>query len=490
MSPRWYHSFFRLRVRLLVASVVLVILPVAGVSFARTFERELLRSEEEGLVVVATTLAAGAALEGLESPQVQAQASAAARQLRAQVRLLDTEGRARVDTGPEAVDKVTEGRRLLPDPTSRRLEPIVVGDPAPPSGTFAERAEVRKALGGAGGRFTRVSDRLRSVRLFVAEPIRAADGAQIGVVYLSRTTYPVLVSMYRIRNGLLRVVVVSLLAALVIALYQALTISRPLARLTQAARRIAAGERGVELRLGGWDEVGELARAFDTMARELDTRLNYISELAANVSHEFKTPITSIQAAAELLRDGAADDPAARDRFLNNILDDAGRLTRLVSRLLELSRIEAHLHDQRETFELRPWLEDLLARYDASAPPVLLDHQASLPSLHGNPERLASALTNLIDNALRVSPPGAPVHVSTREEGDSLRIEIRDQGPGISPGNLARIWDRFFTTHREHGGTGLGLAIVKAVVEAHGGHVGVRSEPGKGSLFWVQLPLR
>ncbi|MCU0658084.1 MAG: HAMP domain-containing histidine kinase [Polyangiaceae bacterium] len=82
------------------------------------------------------------------------------------------------------------------------------------------------------------------------------------------------------------------------------------------------------------------------------------------------------------------------------------------------------------------------------------------------------------------------MHVSTREDGDALWIEIRDQGPGISPGNIARIWDRFFTTHRDHGGTGLGLAIVKAVVEAHGGRVGVRSEPGHGSLFWVRLPLR
>ena len=485
--PPWYHQIFRIRTRLLAASVLLVILPVAGLSFARTFERELLRSEEEGMTSTAVTLAAGAGLEGLEGPLVRAQAERAARQLRAQIRLLDREGRAALDTGPEAVEKVTAGRRLLPS-SMLRGEPIVVGDPPPDSGSFAERAEVKKALGGQAGRFTRVSNRLRSVRLFVAEPIRRPDGSQLGVVYLSRTTYPVLVSMYRIRNGLVRVVAASLLVALVVALYQALTISRPLARLTDAARRIAAGERGVALRLSGRDEAAELARAFDTMARELDTRLNYISELAANVSHEFKTPIASIRAAAEVLRDGAAEDPPARERFLSNILADTDRLSRLVTRLLELSRIEAHLHDQRETFDIKLMLEEITERYEGADCPVVLEFSAPFCLLLGNQERLASAVGNLVDNALRVSPPERPVRVAARQEQGGLRVEVRDEGPGISAANLPRVWDRFFTTRREDGGTGLGLSIVKAVAEAHGGRVGASSEPGEGSTFWLWIP--
>lgn len=489
-TPRrpWYDAFFRIRTRLLVVNVLLVILPVAGLAFARTFERELLRSEEEGMVAVAVALAAGAAAGGFDDGEVRHATAAAATRLQAQVRLLDVDGRAALDTGPEAVEKVTAGRTLLPSNPRGSYTAISVGDPPPDTGSFRARPEVRKALDGKPGRATRISDRLRSVRLFVAEPITDASGEVTGAVYISRTTYPVLVSLYRIRNGLLRVVTVSLLVALAVALYQALTISRPLDRLTAAAHRIARGERGVALKLSGRDEVADLARTFDTMAHELDMRLGYISELAANVSHEFKTPIASIRGAAELLRDGAADDPQARDRFLSNILDDAERLNRLVSRLLELSRIEAHEHDRREALDYRELIEEVVARYSVAGQPITLEYRAPSSYLLGNPERLASALGNLIDNALRFGADAGPVRVVVSQPGDALRTEVIDRGPGISAANLAHLWERFFTTRRAEGGTGLGLAIVKAAVEAHGGQVGASSAPGQGSTFWFELP--
>ena len=121
-------------------------------------------------------------------------------------------------------------------------------------------------------------------------------------------------SLYRVRNALIRVALVSLVVSALLAIFLTLTIARPLRRLAAAAGRIAAGERGVALNLRGRDEIAGLARDFDAMARALDERLAFISELAANVSHEFKTPIASVRGAAELLRDGAADDPVARAR--------------------------------------------------------------------------------------------------------------------------------------------------------------------------------
>jgi two-component system sensor histidine kinase ChvG len=241
----------------------------------------------------------------------------------------------------------------------------------------------------------------------------------------------------------------------------------------------------VALNLGGRDELGELARDFDAMARALDARLSYISDVAANVSHEFKTPIASMRGAAELLRDGAADDPEARQRFLGNILDDTDRLSRLVSRLLELSRIESR-PEPRVPFDYRACVEAVVARY----PSATLTWSASVEHLRAAPEQVETVLTNLLDNAVRFSPPGAGVEVRVEGDAHGFHTTVRDRGAGISEANLPRVWDRFFTTARDTGGTGLGLSIVRAIVEAHGGSVGVTARAGEGSAFWFTLPRR
>ncbi|HEU4538124.1 MAG TPA: HAMP domain-containing sensor histidine kinase, partial [Polyangiaceae bacterium] len=468
---------------------LLVVVPLFGLWLARSFERELLRSEEEGLVAVAAALAAaaGPALGRGEAPGPAERAAAleAARRLEAQVRLVDAGGRALVDSGPEEVEVITRRGRF--DSLRRRA---AVGEPAPPGGGYGERPEVRAALGGAPGRATRVSGRLRAVRLHVAEPARDAAGRVVGAALVERTTYPVLVSLYSVRNGLVRVALGSLLLAALVATFLAFTISRPLARLTAAARRIAAGERGVALGASGRDEIGELARAFDAMARGLDARLAYISEFAANVSHEFKTPMASIRGAAELLRDGAADDPAARARFLDNILDDTRRLERLVSRLLELSRLEARPRAPGPV-DYRALVGRVADRYRAAGRRVDLAYEAEQTLVVAPADALESALVNLLDNARNFSPAGEPLRVEVvAAPGGGLLTRVVDRGRGISPANLPRVWDRFFTTARAEGGTGLGLAIVRAVVEAQGGRLGVESRPGEGSTFWFWLPQK
>ncbi len=489
------QALFSIRSKLLLVHAFLVVVPLAGLEFARTYERELLRSEEEGMAALSVALAAAIERESaaggpLDAPASRAAAQASARTLKAQIRVLDREGRPVLDTGPEQIALVTKGRRLLSsvDFRSAPRPPLVVGDPVPEEGTFAARPEVKKALEGAAGRYTRVPEQMRGVRLYVAEPVRVG-GAVVGAVYVTRTTYPVLVSLYRVRNGLERVALGSLAIALTVALFLAFTISRPLRKLTEAARRIAAGERGVALKLSGRDEVAELARGFDHMARELDRRLGYISELAANVSHEFKTPIASIRGAAELLRDGAADDPAARTRFLDNILGDTDRLSALVTRLLELSRIESDAEPARP-LDYRALCEEVVERYRGAGHAITLEYAARASHLSGRADRLDSVLSNLLDNAVRFSPPGAPITVRVEGDAAALTTSVVDRGRGISPPNLERVWDRFFTTARAQGGTGLGLAIVRAVVGAHGGTVDASSELGAGSTFSFTLPRR
>lgn len=487
---RWFDFFFRIRTLLLAIHMLLVVVPIAGVEFARVYERELLRSEEEGMRLVAVTLAttygqslgdgrpldAGVAIEAVR---------AAVGVLHGRIRVLDGGGRALADTMPEELELFTRGRLLVRD--ERRK--VRVEDPTPEGGSYASRVEVRKALGGAPATFTRVIGQVRGVGLFFAQPIVARDGEVRGVVYVSRTTYPVLVSLYRVRNGLVRVGLASLALAVVLGSFLALTIARPLAKLTEGANRIARGERGVALRLSGRDELAELARAFDAMARELDARLEYIGELAANVSHEYKTPIASIRGAAELLRDGAIDDPVARDRFLGNILADADRLSRLVTRLLELSRVESS-PEPPAPVDLRAVLEDLVARHRATGADVRLDWRAERAHVLGNAEHLDSLFGNLLDNAAQFSPPGGPIELRVTSEEAWLTLAVTDHGAGVSEKNRARLGARFFTTRRAEGGTGLGLALVEAVVEAHGGRWEVASKLGEGTTVTVRLPTR
>jgi two-component system sensor histidine kinase ChvG len=347
---------------------------------------------------------------------------------------------------------------------------------------------VRQALRGFPAARTRLRARDPGVFFFVAEPIR--DGERIaGAVYAVRSTRPVMVELYRIRAGLIRVLLVAVCFTAGITLLLAYSISRPLVHLSRAAKRVAAGEPDVVIPVGGSGEIAELGESFALMKERLDARMRYISDFAADVAHEFKSPLTSIRGAAELLGEGAADEPEARARFLQNIELDVARLDRLVSRLLELSRIEAS-SQALTPVDLPALLERTTDRASTPDQPVELRYRASVREIRAREMDLETAILNLLDNAVRFSPPSVPVVVEVDGSASVVQIAVIDRGPGISPANMPKIFDRFFTTDADKDGTGLGLAIVKTVVEAHGGSIQVKSEPGEGATFTVTLPVR
>jgi two-component system sensor histidine kinase ChvG len=327
------------------------------------------------------------------------------------------------------------------------------------------------------------------VYLFLAEPFRQ-NGKVLGAVYLTRSTNPVLVELHRIRRGLVLVLCVALAIAGLMTLALSLSISRPLERLARAARRIAAGDAGVTLPSGGGGEISELSQAFAAMTKQLEARQSYISQFAADVAHEFKSPLTSIRGAAELLAEGAADDPDARRRFLSNIALDAERLDRLVARVRELSRIEAGAAP-RSPVPLRELLERVVERAESPTQRVVLSYESDVEFVFARAGDLESAFINLIDNALRASPPTEDVRVVVRGSQRNEEVEVRvvDRGHGIAEEIGAKVFERFFSTDAEGDGTGLGLAIVKSVVEAHQGRVRFESEVGVGTVFEVRLPL-
>jgi two-component system sensor histidine kinase ChvG len=295
-----------------------------------------------------------------------------------------------------------------------------------------------------------------------------------------------LFELYRIRSGLIRVLLVTLCLSVGTTLLLALSISRPLSLLSRAAKRIARGERSVPLPVAGRGEVRELSQSFKTMTEELDRRLVYISEFSADVAHEFKSPLTSIRGAAELLAEGAHADPDARQRFLANILLDTERLDRLVSRLLVLSRIEASV-DQMTLVDLGSLLGRVTRRAEQKGP-IALTYASKRSWVRGREPDLEAALSNLLENAQRYAPPGSPVTVTCNDADNGLCVSIHDEGPGIPEGRRGKVFDRFYTTDGERGGTGLGLAIVDSVARAHGGRVTLDPEVASGTTFHFWLP--
>lgn len=228
-----------------------------------------------------------------------------------------------------------------------------------------------------------------------------------------------------------------------------------------------------------------------TEARQVETiRRDFV----ANASHELKTPAASIRAAAETLTSVVHDDPEVIPRFAARLERDAIRLSRIVSDLLDLSRLESGSRLE-ETVALDAVVRDEVERSEASAleAGLALAVQApSVPSVRGSARDLALMVRNLVDNAIRYTRPGGRVEVELGAEGDDVVLTVRDTGAGIPSRDLPRVFERFYRVDRarsrETGGTGLGLSIVKHVVENHGGRVSVESELGRGTRFEVRLP--
>jgi two-component system phosphate regulon sensor histidine kinase PhoR len=220
-------------------------------------------------------------------------------------------------------------------------------------------------------------------------------------------------------------------------------------------------------------------------------------DFVANVSHEFKTPLTAIQGFAETLLGGALDDTANRKRFVEIIRDHSARLARLTDDLLKLSLIEAgKLELEFRPVKVAGLLDSCLetTRLKAAQKQLTLSVEcpASLPAVRGDARRLAEVLQNILDNAVQYTAEGGTISIRARAEDHLVRIAVSDTGIGIPRDEQQRIFERFYRVDaarsREAGGTGLGLSIAKHLVEAHGGRIEVESEVGQGSTFSVLLP--
>jgi two-component system phosphate regulon sensor histidine kinase PhoR len=219
-------------------------------------------------------------------------------------------------------------------------------------------------------------------------------------------------------------------------------------------------------------------------------------DFVANVSHELRTPLTSIKGFVEALKDGAVSDAEQTQRFLSVISQHTDRMNQIISDLLQLSQIESKGFELKiEPFSFKELAEEVVSSLKRSAEKKSQNLEIKITSgdqkVMGDRYRIGQALTNLVDNAIKYTPEKGSIRIETRDRGEKVEIAVIDNGTGIPPQDLSRIFERFYTVDkgrsRELGGTGLGLSIVRHIVEAHGGTVKVQSQPGKGSEFSFSL---
>jgi signal transduction histidine kinase len=318
-------------------------------------------------------------------------------------------------------------------------------------------------------RDVRPLDRLASIKL------------KLGVAIVAAVAVSSLVSTAGFRLGvplLLRPVIA---AGIALAMIQVLArgMTSPLREMASAAKAMARGDHSRRVTATSRDEVGELARAFNAMAADLGEVDRQRRDLVANVSHELRTPIGALQAVLENLVDGVEQ---ATPETLRTMLKQIERLGRLVSQLLDLSRLESGavpLHVER--FALRDLLDDVAEEAALADPESVLD-VAVVPrdlAVEADRERIHQVVANLVENAVRHSPSGAPVRLRAELAPRGVEIVVADDGPGIAPEAATRVFERFYRSDEarsaDAGGAGLGLAIVRWIVELHGGSI--RTEP-------------
>jgi len=367
--------------------------------------------------------------------------------------------------------------------------------------------EVGTAIAGDSGGAVRADARGRLV-LSVAVPVQRYRKV-LGALMLSKGGDEVTKAVYARRLDILVVFAIALGATVLLSIYFASTLARPIRRLALAAVQVRYG-KGRRFEIPDFtkreDEIGDLSGALREMTEALWSRLDAIEGFAADVAHEIKNPLTSLRSAVETV--SRVEDPEQQRKLMSIILDDVQRLDRLISDISDASRLDAELsRAESEMVDLRILLETLVEVIGATLPeagprivlalPQLPDQDGlTVPGIEG---RLGQVFRNLINNAVTFSPPGGTIRVMVGRNPSWIETRVEDDGPGLPEGKLEAVFERFYSERPsgEKFGThsGLGLSISRQIVEAHGGtiHAENRIDPVsravKGARFVVRLPL-
>jgi signal transduction histidine kinase len=519
---KWRPSL-SLIVFLVLASVLS--LPLFSLYFLKVYQNQLIQQTEAELIAqsaalaavfhreIETTIPPDVALGTKVPPPVQKFPDQPYQPIWPRLELanesvLPPRPEARAPSAPADPAFVALGARMMPDLLAtqnvtlagfRLLDPngVVIAGREEIGLSLAHLQEVAEALQGrfSGALRVRISkhdqpslysmSRGTGMRIFTATPVIVRDQVA-GVVYASRTPSNVFKHLFEQRGKVALAILSMIVPTLLIGFLFHRTITEPMRELIERTDRIGKGDRNAlgPLRRHGTSEFARLSRSFLEMARRLNARSSFISTFATHVSHELKSPLTSIQGAAELLRDDVdapAMDDEDRRKFLDNIIADTDRLSKISVRLRDFARAEnpvalgaaklsaliASLRSAFATLEIR-------ASGDLDTPMRISEENASI------------IFSNLADNAMRHK--SSALDLSAMRQGNLLRLSVSDNGEGVSANNRTQIFDSFFTTRRDSGGTGMGLAIVRAMLDAHGGAIRLL-ESEQGTAFELTIPV-
>ncbi len=515
--------------RILAVNVLALAILVAGLLYLGQYRRSLIEAELVALRTQAEMFAAALG-EGAVSASSQT-GQRIVRDIALQIvrRLVQTTGTrarlfgtngvlladSRLLMGPGGMVQVRE----LPPPdlynevVSAALDVydrLVLGlpgqDPMPP---YHEKSvqqasdydEVLRALAGENQNAVRAG-RSGGMVLSVAVPVQRYKEV-LGALMLSKGSRDIEAALFEVRLDILKVFAVALSVTVLLSVYLAGTIARPIRRLAAAAERMHRSRDREDILpdvVGRGDEIGDLARSLRRMTEALWERMEAIERFAADVAHEIKNPLTSLRSAVETA--ARVEDTEQQRKLMTIIEEDVHRLDRLISDISDASRLDAELlRAEKAPVDISRLLKVLAdvheATADAVSPRLRVDAEQDLV-VDGMEGRLAQVFRNLIANAISFGAPASTITLAAARQGDWVEVKIDDEGPGIPEGKQAAIFERFYTERpeAEKFGThsGLGLSISKQIAEAHGGTVHAENRRGGdgrvlGARFVVRLPL-